>query len=69
MFEFTVREFLKFGSIMLIKNPICLCSCLLIIMVVLEHKMENNKNRNKMIFESRIVMIQDMIMNTNLAKV
>ena len=37
VFDFTVREFLKFGSIMLIKNPICLCSYLLIIMVAVSY--------------------------------
>jgi hypothetical protein len=42
------------------KNPICLSSCLLIMIVVLDHKMEN---RNKMISESRIVTIQEI--NTN----
>ena len=45
VFEFTVREFLdlKFGSIMLIKNLICLSSCLLVIMADLEYKIEKIK--------------------------
>ena len=54
-----MREFLKFGSIMLIKNLICLSSCLLVIMVVLQYKMKKNEKWKIEINDIRIKNCDD----------